>query len=482
LSTFLVLYPTDQERYNKVQKQQGGEIMDYIILYVGLVASAQAVTMLHMLYWRRNHSTVLAWSMAILMFPFPAFILYFIFGNRKIRQKCKKKVLNLRTLHPTKTTELNPIETVLSSHAISNTTPHNELQLYFEGVEAYTILMNEIENARESIYISTYILQNDTTSEPILKALTQKALEGLDVRILIDSVGSFELYFNQRPLQALRNAGGNAVFFMPILKHPLKNYINLRNHRKIYMFDERIVLTGGMNLEEQYLGPKPMKKRWVDMMFRLEGDAVVTYLEIFYADYEYTTGQKSSVIKREVNGIGNSRVQVVPSGPDMSGDALYEALLNAIYSARQRVWIVTPYFVPDETILRALIIAKHKGVDVRLITPQVTNHWIADIGRSSYMREAEENGIGVMLYQGNMLHTKAVLIDDYSVMLGSVNIDNRSLFLNYEVVSFVYSPPIITQMEEWIKSLMKHSVMGMKKGSKKRLIMENFMRIFSPQL
>jgi len=378
--------------------------------------------------------------------------------------------------------ELNPIETVLSAHAVSDTTFCNELQLYFDGVEAYSVLMSEIENAQESIFISTYILKNDATTEVILAALTQKALEGVDVRILIDGVGSYELYFHQRPLQALRNAGGKAVFFMPILKHPLKNYINLRNHRKIYLFDKRIVLTGGMNLEEQYLGPKPMKKRWVDMMFRLEGEAVMTYLEIFFADYEYTTGLKNSVVKKESWCSGLHRVQVVPSGPDMSSDALYEALLNAIYSAQQRVWIVTPYFVPDETVLRSLIIAKHKGIDVRLITPLVSNHWIADVGRSSYMREAEENGIDVLLYQGNMLHTKAVLVDDYAVMLGSVNIDNRSLFLNYEVVSFVYSTPIIAQMEEWIKTLMDDSISRMKKGSRQRIIMENFMRIFSPQL
>lgn len=378
--------------------------------------------------------------------------------------------------------EHNPIETVLSAHAVSDTTFCNELQLYFDGVDAYTVLMHEIENAQKSIFISTYILKKDATTEVILEALTQKALEGVDVRLLIDGVGSYELYFNQRPLQALRNAGGKAVFFMPILKHPLKNYINLRNHRKIYLFDNRIVLTGGMNLEEQYLGPKPMKKRWVDMMFRLEGDAVMTYLDIFYADYEYTTEQKNILPKTKTECSGNKSLQVVPSGPDMSSDALYEALLNAIYSAQQRVWIVTPYFVPDETILRALIIAKHKGIDVRLVTPLASNHWIADIGRSSYMREAEENDIDVMLYQGNMLHTKAVLIDDYAVMLGSVNIDNRSLFLNYEVVSFVYSLPIISQMEEWIKTLMEDSISGMKKGSRKRIIMENFMRIFSPQL
>ncbi|WP_295055795.1 phospholipase D-like domain-containing protein [Sulfuricurvum sp.] len=456
--------------------------MSYIVIYVVSVVSAQVITMLHMLYLRRNHSTVLAWSMAILMFPLPALVFYFIFGNRKIRQKCKKRTLKLQKDHQRERGTLNPIETVLFAHDIAGTTENNTLQLYFDGVEAYTALLNEITNARESIYISTYILQNDTTTKMILDALTQKAAEGLDVRLLIDGVGSYPLYFYQHPLEALRKAGGKAVFFMPILKHPLKNYINLRNHRKIFLFDERVVLTGGMNLEERYLGSKPLKKRWVDMIFRLEGEAVFPYLEIFFADYEYVTAQKRIAVKREVLCYEHNGVQVVPSGPDMSSDALYEALLSAIHSALKRVWIVTPYFVPDETILSALVIAKHKGVDVRLITPKVSNHWIADIARSSYMREAEENGIDVMLYRGNMLHTKAVLLDDYAVMLGSVNIDNRSLFLNYEVVSFVYSTPVILQMEVWIKSLMSHSVSGIKKGSKRRVILENFMRIFSPQL
>lgn len=456
--------------------------MNYIIVYVVLVALAQVITMAHMLYLRRNHSTILAWFMAILMFPLPALVFYFIFGNRKIRQKSKKGTLNLHPHHQPNRIILNPIETVLSAHTIAGTTEYNDLQLYFDGVEAYTVLINEIMKARESIYISTYILQNDSTTEVILDALTHKALQGVDVKVLIDGVGSYELYFNQRPLQALRNAGGSAVFFMPIWKHPLKNYINLRNHRKVYLFDERIVLTGGMNLEERYLGSKPLKKRWVDMIFRLEGEAVFSYLEIFMADFGYASGEMRTAIKREALCVKHNALQVVPSGPDMSSDALYEALVSAIHSALKRVWIVTPYFVPDETMLRSLIIAKHKGVDVRLITPRVSNHWIADIARSSYMREAEENGIEVLLYQGNMLHTKAVLLDDYAVMLGSVNIDNRSLFLNYEVVSFVYSAPVIAQMEEWIKSLMEHSVSGMKKGSKKRIILENFMRIFSPQL
>lgn len=456
--------------------------MSYVTLYVLFVAAAQTVATLHMLYLRRNHSTILAWFMAILMFPFPAVIFYFVFGNRKIRQKSKKKLLLMHEKYRPDRLPPNPVETVLSSHGVAATTLHNDVRLCFEGSEAYSLLLDEIAKAYESIWISTYILKNDGATRVILQMLTEKAAKGLDVRLLIDAVGSYTLYFWQKPLRSFREAGGKAVFFMPILKHPLKNYINLRNHRKIYLFDGRTVLSGGMNLGEEYMGPRPGKNRWVDMIFRIEGEAVYPYAEIFLADFVYASGEIEQILPRKLPPAGNSPVQVVPSGPDMSSDALYETLLSAIHSAQNRVWIVTPYFVPDDTILKALIIARHKGVDVKLITPSATDHWIADIGRSSYMREAEENGMEVLLYNGNMLHTKAIVFDDYAVMLGSVNIDNRSLFLNYEVVSFVYARGVIEETERWIRGLMAQSIARMRPVSRGRIVLENFMRIFSPQL
>lgn len=454
--------------------------MGYITFYVLFVVSVQAVTMLHMLYLRRNHSTILAWFMVILLFPFPAFFLYFMFGNRKIRQKSKKRTLSLHGEYPSDTV-LNPIETLLESHAIAPATLRNGLRLYFDGVAAYTCLLDEISRAEESIWISTFIFKNDSTTKTVLEALTHKAAQGVNVRLLIDAVGSYRLYLWQRPLRRFREAGGEAVFFMPILRDPFKNYINLRNHRKIYLFDGRIVLSGGMNLAKEYMGPNPIKKRWIDMIFRIEGEAAYPYAEIFAADFEYATSRPTEVVKQGLRCPDHNAIQVVPSGPDMQSDALYETLLSAIHSAVRRIWIISPYFVPDETILRALIIAKHKGVDVKLIAPHTSN-WVSDIARSSYMREAQESGIGIYLYGGNMLHTKAVLFDDYALMLGSVNIDNRSLFLNYEVVSFVYSPSAIGAMEEWMDDLLSRSSPGIKKGSIQRIIMENFMRIFSPQL
>ena len=149
---------------------------------------------------------------------------------------------------------------------------------------------------------------------------------------------------------------------------------------------------------------------------------------------------------------------------------------------KNRIWIVTPYFVPDENIVQALVIAHHKGVDVKLITPKESDHVLADMGRSPYMRELDSIGVDVVLYEGEMLHAKAILFDSVGGMVGSVNLDNRSLFLNYEVVTFVYSEKFVLNLESWMKTLMVHSSRGMEKPGKVREAVENVMKVFAPLL
>jgi cardiolipin synthase len=208
------------------------------------------------------------------------------------------------------------------------------------------------------------------------------------------------------------------------------------------------------------------------------------FYQIFHNDWNYAMGltDQLELPLEAVASIGESTVQVVPSGPDIPTDALYEALLNAIYTSKKRIWIVTPYFVPDENIVQALIIAHHKGIDVKLITPKHSDHLIADLGRSPYMRELDAIGVDVILYEGEMLHAKAILFDDVGGMIGSVNIDNRSLFLNYEIVTFAYSPHLIDSIESWMQTLMENSTRGMKKPSKVREAVENMMKVFAPLL
>ena len=433
---------------------------------------------------------MMSWMLAIIFMPFLTVPLYFLIGIRKRETKYTKNTFKLNETHPdhqyVSPNSHNPLSSLLQKNGIPSATKGNCYELITSDTLAYERLMEEIEQAKESIAFATYVFSNDVTTKKILHALTQKAAQGVRVQLLLDVVGSIGSYVWQKNFQALRDAGGEVAFFIPILSRPFQSYINLRNHRKIYLFDGKRLLSGGMNLSDEYLGEKSEKKRWDDVLYYLEGPAVFSFYQVFHNDWNYAKGLDERIefssSPESFFTSGESIVQVVPSGPDIPTDALYEALLAAIYGCKKRIWIVTPYFVPDENIVQALIIAKHKGVDVKLITPKHSDHLIADLGRSPYMRELDAIGVDVVLYEGEMLHAKAILFDDLGGMVGSVNMDNRSLFLNYEIVTFAYSEKFIDSIESWMNELMKNSTKGMTEHGKVREAVENMMKVFAPLL
>jgi len=431
---------------------------------------------------------MISWIMSVFFLPYIAVPLYFLLGIRKRESSRKKKFVtfheNEQYLPYTLYDSHHALQNILKKNGIPPATKGNTYELIIDNTVAYHRLLKEIEQAEQSIDICTYLFEFDKTTETILAALSKKAKEGVRVRVLMDIVGSLDAYFHQRGFKTLKDAGGEVAFFTPILKRPFQNYINLRNHRKIYLFDQSSLLSGGMNLSDTYMGEADGTERWEDLLYCLKGPAVHYFYHIFHNDWVYATKEdkRVSLPPVEKSYDGESIVQVVPSGPDIPTDALYESLLNAIYNAKERIWIVTPYFVPDDNIVQALVIAQHKGVDVKLITPKNSDHLLADMGRSPYMRELNDIGADVVLYEGKMLHAKAILFDDVGGMIGSVNLDNRSLFLNYEVVAFVYSEQFIETLETWMKTLILNSSSSMKKPSKLREAMENMMKVFAPLL
>jgi len=454
----------------------------YVHAFIIIAEIFVLFSLLHMLYQRRTPTSMISWLLLFIVLPYLSVILYFLIGVRKRPDEKSKSYLQLQSMGKTEH-EINPIDGILQANGICDVSHRNDFRLIIHNVEAFHALMQAIKNAKESISFSTYVFKSDSATKLILAALTQKAKEGVKVRLLIDSLGSYPLYFNRLVLKKLQAAGGEVSFFMPLLRLPYQNYINLRNHRKIYLFDNTLLYSGGMNLAKEYLAPVGSSSQWEDMLFSCQGEAVYEYAQIFEADWAYASKQpRITPLPPKLPQVGNVDMQVVPSGPDIKGDALLEALLSAIYSAKERIWIVTPYFVPDKSMMQALSIAKHKGVDVRLITPKNSNHLIADLSRSSYMRELQESGIELVLYKGGMLHAKAILFDDAAAMIGSVNIDNRSLLLNYEVVSFVYSEETIEAVESWMNGFITNSDAEMPQASRSRRIVENFMRILAPQL
>ena len=435
----------------------------------------------HMVYQRREPTSMIAWLLAIILLPYFAVPLYFVFRSRKRRKKAKTPI-ELACKGEVSPENANDLDMILRGNGIAGATLGNCFKFHTDGVEAYTALMTQIHRAKQQIHISTYVFSSDEVARSILEGLTLKAIQGVSVKLLIDSIGSLPLYLFQKPLKALKQAGGQVAFYMPPLTRPFQNYINLRNHRKIFLFDGKTVLAGGMNLSREYMGPTPCDQRWQDILFSIQGPAVFHYREIFTEDWNHTAREKLALPRQLSVPKGDTGIQVVPSGPDIPSDALYETLLFAIFTAKTRIWIVTPYFVPDTSLMQALVIAQHRGVDIKLITPASSNHLIADLGRSSYMRDLSANGIEVCLYQEGMIHAKAILIDKKGVMMGSANIDQRSLFLNYEVVSFIYSQEIIIKSERWMNMLLERCQGQMKPASRWRKMGENLMSIFAPLL
>jgi cardiolipin synthase len=460
-------------------------LMDFFTLYGAFIVGQVLIllTLLHMLSQRRTPTSMISWLLFIAVVPYVAVILYFLIGVRKQPDSISKSSLEIKSCGSESAIEVNSIDGILRSNGIPGVSEHNSFEIITDSVKAFETMMAEISKAEKSISLSTYVFKDDAMTKLMLDALTQKASQGVHVRVLIDSMGSYALYFFQGALKQLRRAGGEVHFFMPLLRLPYRNHINLRNHRKIYLFDEHTLLSGGMNLTDEYMGPVKSPDQWQDILFKTQGEATYQYAQVFEDDWSYATGQalrQATMPSPEI--FGDAYIQVVPSGPDIKGDALYKALISAIHTAKERIWIVTPYYVPGSSLALALRIARLKGVNVKLITPKTSNHLIADLSRSSYMRELAENDIDLVLYKGNMLHAKAILFDDDAAMIGSINIDNRSLLLNYEVVSFAYSETIINEVESWMQGFINNADKQMPEASKLRRIAENSMRIFAPQL
>ena len=458
--------------------------LSYLAYITG--AALLFIAIIHIIYQKRSSASMISWFLFLILIPPVAVPLYFVIGIRKRTPSHLKEELDFKGVVK-ETHAYNPSEhaiaSILEKNGIPPATFKNDFILISDDIKAFETMMRSIKNAKKSIDFATFVFTYDATTKTILKALEQKAREGVHIRLLLDTMGSFGAYiFQKHYFSSLKKAGGHVEFFSPPLKKLFQSYINLRNHRKIYIFDQHIVLSGGMNLSDQYFGAE-QKSRWSDLLYELKGPSVYVFQAVFESDWAYATQTSVEKIRFENDHFeGTDFVQVVPSGPDIPQDPFYEALLNAIYNAKERIWITTPYFVPDENILQALIIAAHKGVDVRLITPRYSDNKMADLVRASYMRELYKYGISLWLYEKQMLHAKAIIIDRIGGMVGSLNLDNRSLFLNYEIVSFVYSKGFIQTTEQWMESLMQNSTNKLYPAGKIRQALENIAKIFAPMV
>lgn len=433
---------------------------------------------------RKSPASILAWLMLITAIPFVGIPLYLLLSSRKVTPRAPKKAILFSgaTRFERTPESASRLERILIAAGGPPKRGNNEIEFLESGEQAYHSLIQMIEKARSTILIETFIFGRDPVARAIEAALAKKAQSGVQVYVLVDALGSS--WMTHPSFNRLKAAGGKIAYFLPLFQLPFRGRSNLRNHRKMILIDGQEGMIGGMNLAREYLGPAPDPGRWVDLSVKIQGTGVQDLQSIFTSDWEFATSESiqlpetPSELKKQKT---STQLQIAAAGPDVPSDPIYDGLLSAIFEARSRIWIATPYFIPDDALSKALELAAKRGVDVKIVIPARSNHAIADLGRGSYIRQLHSAGAQIFFHP-KMLHAKAILFDDQVVFTGSANMDLRSLLLNYEVGVFFYSPHETLHTSRWFEQLLMKSRTELKEAGFLRDIAEGVGRLFSPFL
>ncbi|HKB04689.1 MAG TPA: cardiolipin synthase, partial [Gemmataceae bacterium] len=324
----------------------------------------------------------------------------------------------------------------------------NAVTLYDDGAPAYEAMLEAIRGAKHHIHMEFFIARGDESGKRFMTALAERARAGVEVRFLYDAIGSWRLH--SRVLQLLTAANGRALPFLA-LSNPLRRRIqvNLRNHRKLLVVDGKVGFTGGLNLGDEYLGRSKFFGPWRDTFVRVEGPAVWGLQRVFAEDWDFSADEELSAdaYYPPAEHKGDAAVQVAWSGPDQDIKTIREVYFAAIMKAQRRVWLATPYFVPDAALFDALCLAARMGRDVRVLCPFRPDKWLPHLAGRYTWAELLRAGAKLYQYTNGFMHAKVLMVDDVWSSLGSPNFDNRSLFLNFEVTCLIESPAVQVELE-----------------------------------
>lgn len=326
-------------------------------------------------------------------------------------------------------------------------TTDNEFLPLFNGEEFFDMLFKEIENAKSSIYIQTYIMRSDKMGKNLCKILTNKAREGIDVKLLIDGMGSRRLHSSD--IKKMREAGVEVEIFFPFFLSFVSPRINYRNHRKIYILDGKIGYLGGFNVGDEYYDGGKKWESWRDSVIKIKGSAVYMLKYRFILDFNFAAGNRHVKYEDELNEFhGSSACQIVTSGPDNEWPSIKDGFLKMISSAKESIYIETPYFIPDDSVLESLRVAILSGVNVKLLLPFKGDHPFVFWASLSFAGKILEAGGEVYFYKNGFQHSKVIIMDNKMVSMGTANMDVRSFQLNFEANAFIYDEEIAKKFSE----------------------------------
>lgn len=416
------------------------EMMAYLMAGIWLVDIVLIVVMLFV--ERKRPETALCWLLAMVFLPIVGSSAYLFFGIGLPRYQTyvfHKQYQNDRATEWDKGCAEDSLMLCMNQHIGEGRVHENtQVEIFVNGADKYSSLTEDIERATSTIHLLYFIIRGDRLGHHLIERLTQKARQGVRVRLLYDHGGSF--FTSEEIFRPLREAGGEVARFFPIrLGYYLR--VNYRNHRKIVVIDGKIGYLGGMNIGEEYLGETVREQiPWRDSHLRIVGSCVHELQRRFLCDWHFAkqkVTEAKEVLFPTVSCMGTSKVQIISSGPYQQQPAIKWNYLRMIYGARHSLWLQTPYFVPDESFLEAVRVAVMSGVDVRLILSSHSDNRPAQKVSVSYAEELWKIGAKIAFYPG-FLHSKMGIADTRVATLGTANLDRRSFTLNFETNAFLY--------------------------------------------
>jgi len=434
--------------------------------FVILAHTAGALTSVEAVMETRTPQGATAWIVCLNLFPYAAVPAYWAFGHtefdayRAIRDRNDEvfKPIRAEISSSISAGQLGaeadkPVAKILESLAGLQFTNGNGLTLLVDGEDTYDAMLEAIDGAEKYILFQTYIIHADKTGNRFKEALLKKAAAGVKVRILYDEIGSLRLDDDFR--KELLAGGVEVAVFSTNQSEGRKYQLNFRNHRKILVVDGTTGFTGGLNIGDEHLHKDEVLTPWRDTHLRVSGPAATMLQLPFSEDWYWATGEVPEgldwSVKTDKSG-GEVKVLCLPTGPADERETCGLFFLAAINSAKERLWIATPYFVPDTQIISALKLAKLRGVDVRILVPGINDSKLVKYSSFSYLDEIGEAGISAYRFQKGFLHQKVMLIDDDLSCIGSANMDNRSFRLNFEVILAVEDRNFAKEVEKMLEN------------------------------
>jgi cardiolipin synthase len=425
---------------------------------------------IHAVMSTRTSQGAIAWAVTLNTFPYLAVPAYWVFGRSKFQgyvvARRNTDVRNdpieteaIATVAQYRVPEGEGAEAARAAEALAAmpVLSGNRVDLLIDGDATFTSILKGIDEAKEYVLVQFYIVRDDGLGRALKDHLIAKAKQGLRVYFLYDEIGSHTLPNSYT--RELRDAGAEVREFNTRKGRRNRFQLNFRNHRKIVVTDGTVAWIGGHNVGDEYLGKSPEFGHWRDTHVRIEGPAVLKAQISFTEDWYWATETlpKLNWTAHAAPDGSDSRVLIIPTGPADELESANLMFVHAINSAQKRIWIASPYFVPEQSVMVALQLAGLRGVDVRILIPDEPDHMMVYLAAFSYFDEAGQTGVKFYRYTDGFLHEKAMLIDDDVAAIGTANFDNRSFRLNFEITAVIADPAFAPQVEQMFEDDFKRS-------------------------